>query len=29
MLDINEAHDHLNTEFEMKNLGKAKLYLGL
>jgi hypothetical protein len=29
MLDINEAHDHLNTEFEMKNLGKAKLCLGL
>jgi hypothetical protein len=29
MLDINEAHDHLNTEFEMKNLGKTKLCLGL
>jgi hypothetical protein len=28
-LDINEAHDHLKTEFEMKNLGKTKFCLGL
>jgi hypothetical protein len=26
-LDINEAHDHLKTEFEMKNLGKIKFLL--
>jgi hypothetical protein len=28
-LDINEARDHLKTEFEMKNLGKIKFCLGL
>jgi hypothetical protein len=28
-LDINEARDHLKMEFEMKDLGKTKLYLGL
>jgi hypothetical protein len=28
-LDINEAHDHLKIEFEMKGLGKTKFYLGL
>jgi hypothetical protein len=28
-LDINEAHDHLKTELEMKDLGKNKFYLGL
>jgi hypothetical protein len=28
-LDINEARDHLKTEFEMKNLGKTKFCLGL
>jgi hypothetical protein len=28
-LDINEAHDHLKTEFEMKHLGKTKICLGL
>jgi hypothetical protein len=28
-LDINEARGHLKTEFEMKNLGKTKFYLGL
>jgi hypothetical protein len=28
-LDINEAQDHLKTEFEMNDLGKTKFYLGL
>jgi hypothetical protein len=28
-LDVNEARDHLKTEFEMKDLGKTKFYLGL
>jgi hypothetical protein len=28
-LDINEARDHLKTEFEMKDLGKTKFCLGL
>jgi hypothetical protein len=28
-LDINEARDHLKMEFEMKDLGKTKFYLGL
>jgi hypothetical protein len=28
-LDINEARDHLKTEFEMKDLGKTKFFLGL
>jgi hypothetical protein len=28
-LDINEAHDHLKTEFEMKHLGKTNICLGL
>jgi hypothetical protein len=28
-LDINEAHDHLKTEFEIKDLGKTKFCLGL
>jgi hypothetical protein len=28
-LDINEARSHLKTEFEMKDLGKTKFYLGL
>jgi hypothetical protein len=28
-LDINEARNHLRTEFEMKNLGKTKFYLCL
>jgi hypothetical protein len=28
-LDINEAQHHLNTEFEMKDLGKTKFYLVL
>jgi hypothetical protein len=28
-LDINEARDHPKTEFEMKDLGKTKFYLGL
>jgi hypothetical protein len=27
--DIDEAHNHLNKEFEMKDLGKAKFCLGL
>jgi hypothetical protein len=27
--DIHEAQDHLKTEFEMKNLGKTKFWLGL
>jgi hypothetical protein len=27
--DINEAHNHLKTEFEMKNLGRTKFCLGL
>jgi hypothetical protein len=27
--DINEAHNHLKTEFEMKDLGKTKFCLGL
>ena len=27
--DINEAHHHLKTEFEMKDLGKTKVCLGL
>jgi hypothetical protein len=27
--DIDEARDHLKTEFEMKNLGGTKFYLGL
>jgi hypothetical protein len=26
-LDINEAHDHLKMEFEMKDLGKTKFFL--
>jgi hypothetical protein len=28
-LDINEAQNHLKTEFEMKDLGKTKFCLGL
>jgi hypothetical protein len=28
-LDINEARDHLNMDFEMKDLGKTKFCLGL
>jgi hypothetical protein len=28
-LNINEARDHLKTEFEMKDLGKTKFCLGL
>jgi hypothetical protein len=28
-LDINEARYHLKTEFEIKDLGKTKFYLGL
>jgi hypothetical protein len=28
-LDINEAWNHLKTEFEMKDLGKTKFFLGL
>jgi hypothetical protein len=28
-LDINEAHDHLKTEFKIKNLVKTKFCLGL
>jgi hypothetical protein len=28
-IDINEAHHHLKTEFEMKDLGKTKFCLGL
>jgi hypothetical protein len=28
-LDNNEARDHLKTEFEMKDLGNTKFYLGL
>jgi hypothetical protein len=27
--DIDEAHSHLKNEFEMKDLGKTKFYLGL
>jgi hypothetical protein len=27
--DINEAHNHLKTEFEMKNLSRTKFCLGL
>jgi ferredoxin-thioredoxin reductase catalytic subunit len=27
--DIDEAHNHLNKEFEMKDLGKTKFRLGL
>jgi hypothetical protein len=27
--DIEEAHNHLKTEFEMKDLGKTKIFLGL
>jgi hypothetical protein len=27
--DINESHNHLKKEFEMKDLGKTKSYLGL
>jgi hypothetical protein len=27
--DIDEAHNHLKKEFEMKNLGKTKFYLRL
>jgi hypothetical protein len=27
--DIDEAHNHLKKEFEMKDLGKIKFYLGL
>jgi hypothetical protein len=27
--DINEAQNHLKTEFEMKNLAKTKFFLGL
>ena len=27
--DIDEARDHLKTEFEMKDLGKPKFYFGL
>jgi hypothetical protein len=27
--DIDEAHNHMKTDFEMKDLGKTKLYLGL
>jgi hypothetical protein len=27
--DIDEAHDHLKTEFERKDLGKTKVCLGL
>jgi hypothetical protein len=26
---IDEAHNHLKTEFEMKDLGRIKFYLGL
>jgi hypothetical protein len=28
-LDINDVRDHLNTEFEMSDLGKTKFYLCL
>jgi hypothetical protein len=28
-LDINEVQDHLKIEFEMKDLGKTKICLGL
>jgi hypothetical protein len=28
-LDINEVHDYFKMEFEMKDLGKTKFYLGL
>jgi hypothetical protein len=28
-LDISEAHNNLNTEFEMKDLGKTNFFLGL
>jgi hypothetical protein len=28
-LDLNEAWDHLKIEFEMKDLGKTKIFLGL
>jgi hypothetical protein len=28
-MDIDEAHDHLKTEFEMKDLGRTKFCLGL
>jgi hypothetical protein len=27
--DIDEAHNHLKTEFEMKDLGRTKFCLGL
>jgi hypothetical protein len=27
--DIDETHNHLKTEFEMKDLGRTKFYLGL
>jgi hypothetical protein len=27
--DVDEARDHLKTEFEMKDLGKTKFFLGL
>jgi hypothetical protein len=27
--DINEARHHLRTEFEMKDLGQTKFFLGL
>jgi hypothetical protein len=27
--DINESHNHLKKEFEMKDLSKTKCYLGL
>jgi hypothetical protein len=27
--DIDEAHNHLKTEFEMKDLGRTKFWLGL
>jgi hypothetical protein len=27
--DIDEAHNHLKKEFEMKGLDKTKIYLGL
>jgi hypothetical protein len=27
--DIDEARNHLKTEFEVKNLGKTKFFLGL
>jgi hypothetical protein len=27
--DIDEAHNHLKKEFEIKNLGTTKFYLGL